>query len=341
MKPTRSWSRVVAVAVARRGRSRPAAPCRPGSPAPAAAAGQLPPRRARPLRQGDRLPSGGRRGCAWQRRPARPDLALGRGGSGDSSGPRPPRARCRWRSRCTSSRRAVVVAFWGRPCRRRVDRRADQHRDRDEVEPQQHGDRRRQRPVDRPRLRGGDGQDPAQHEGAQDPADQRERRPGQVERPVRPDRARTRGRASPGSRCTARSTAASRSPSGSRAARAASARTSVGPATISGMRHDAREHRQHVEPERQGAGLDDPSVPAEPVHDRDGVDEDVAAPASPTTGRARSRPRSRRSDRLRSTSSMVGVMILSTARSVRAREARSRTAWRTSSIWAAVNWSET
>ena len=42
-----------------------------------------------------------------------------------------------------------------------------------------------------------------------------------------------------------------------------------------------------------------------------------------------------------STSSIVGVMILSTARSVRAREARSSTAWRTSSICAAVNWSET
>ena len=42
-----------------------------------------------------------------------------------------------------------------------------------------------------------------------------------------------------------------------------------------------------------------------------------------------------------STSSMVGVMIRSTARSVSARADRSMTACRTSSTWAAVNWSVT
>ena len=42
-----------------------------------------------------------------------------------------------------------------------------------------------------------------------------------------------------------------------------------------------------------------------------------------------------------STSLMVGWMIESTARSVRARDARSMTARRTSSTWAAVNWSDT
>ena len=43
----------------------------------------------------------------------------------------------------------------------------------------------------------------------------------------------------------------------------------------------------------------------------------------------------------RSTSLMVGVMIESTALSVSPREARSITARRTSSIWAALNWSVT
>ena len=43
-------------------------------------------------------------------------------------------------------------------------------------------------------------------------------------------------------------------------------------------RDHAGEHRQDVEAERQRAGLDDPAVPTEPVHDRDGVDEDVERP---------------------------------------------------------------
>ena len=42
-----------------------------------------------------------------------------------------------------------------------------------------------------------------------------------------------------------------------------------------GDRDAAGDHRQDVEHERQGPGLDDPAVPPEPVHDRDGVDEDV------------------------------------------------------------------
>ena len=41
------------------------------------------------------------------------------------------------------------------------------------------------------------------------------------------------------------------------------------------------------------------------------------------------------------TSSIVGVMIRLTALSVSARPERSITACRTSSIWAALNWSET
>ena len=58
--------------------------------------------------------------------------------------------------------------------------------------------------------------------------------------------------------------------------------TRDGPGDHQRQRDHAGDHREDVEQERQRPGLDDPAVPAEPVHDRDGVDEDVE--------RARARP---------------------------------------------------
>ena len=73
---------------------------------------------------------------------------------------------------------------------RRVDGGADQDGDGDEVEPEQDGDRRGQRPVDRPRVGGRRLEHGAQHVAADHPGDQGEDGAGEVEPPAGPHRHR-------------------------------------------------------------------------------------------------------------------------------------------------------
>ena len=159
----------------------------------------------------------------------------------------------------------------------RVDRGADEHGDGQQVEPQHHRDGGGERAVDRPGLRRRDGQHPAQHEGARDPGDQREHRPGEVERPVGPHRHRhvvERGQEADAQQQHQRPVEAHQELEALRQPPLHQG----GPGHHQRDAHHAGEHRHHVEDERQRPGLDDPPVPPEPVHDRDGVDEDVERP---------------------------------------------------------------
>ena len=69
-----------------------------------------------------------------------------------------------------------------------VQGRADEHRDGEQVEPQQHRDRSSQRAVDRGGARGGADQHDPQQRGAEDPAEHREHGARQVVAPARPHR---------------------------------------------------------------------------------------------------------------------------------------------------------
>ena len=147
---------------------------------------------------------GTRTACPGRRASSMSSVRLGgRGGAGDvAPRPGPPR------SRSLAARAAAVASGRPDPVDGGVDRGADQDRERGDADPQQHGDGRGERAVDRGALDRAGQVDP-QQEAARAPTSR-----GPPARPARPRStasgpARTRGRASSGRRSTAGSRRAS------------------------------------------------------------------------------------------------------------------------------------
>ncbi len=165
---------------------------------------------------------------------------------------------------------------------RGVHRGADEHRERHHEDPQQYGHRRRQRAVHRGALDRADQVDP-QSDAAEDQHHQGDQGAGDVLAPRGRDR---HGQVVEGGQRHGQQRDRDRPVEGADQPGRPRYRVLQQPRPENQQRqHQRADHqRAEVEAERHQPGLDDAPLAVEPVHDGDGVDEDVEGPGAGPQG---------------------------------------------------------